>query len=622
MPPGFKLPDQEIDIWMPAGFGANQLQNRQGKFIKVVARLKPGVGLDQARSEMSTIAGRLQQYYPETNTGWDVKIARLSEVEVGKVRSALMLLLGAVGLVLLIACVNVANLLLARAAARQREFAIRAALGASRIRLIRQLLAESLLLAGLGGLAGALLASWGIRLIASLDLNNVPRLKEIAIDSSVFGFILAVSLLSVLVFGLAPALLTSRTGPQKVLKQQGRGSIGGSGRGLRSALVISEIAIALVLLIGAGLLIKSFLKLQAVEPGFNPDNLLTLRIWLSSSRYGDNPQQVRFFRQLTGQIERVPGVEAVGAIQDLPVRRNRMGYDFVMEGRPLPASGEKPDAAYRVVTPGYFAAMGIPILAGQGFTDRDDNNAPPVVIINQSMARQFWAGEDPIGRRIRFGGDNSRWYSIVGVVGDVKHMGLEEEEGPAIYQPHAQKPPFLRWMTVVVRMSVDPANLVGAIRSQVKAVDKDQPVYDIASMEEIISQSVANPRFYMVMLGLFAFTALILASVGIYGMLVYWVSQRRQEIGIRMALGAQQSDVLKLVLSQGVKISAIGVSLGVIAALVLSRTMSSLLYDVSPADPFTYLGVSLLFISVATLACYLPARRAVKVDPLEALRYE
>jgi putative ABC transport system permease protein len=476
------------------------------------------------------------------------------------------------------------------------------------------MLTESFLLAGLGGLIGILLAYWGVSIIPSMSPGDIPRIDETGINGRVLGFTLATTVISVVIFGLAPAMFASNANPQGVLKAEGRSKDGGSKGGLRNALVVSEIAVALVLLIGAGLMIKSFWRLQSVSPGFKPDNLLTLRIWLPSSRYAENHRQIAFFQQLINRIEKLPGVQSVGAIQDLPIQRNRMGYDFVIEGRPLPSSGDKSDAAYRVVTPDYFATMGIPLLSGRPFTGQDIQHSPPVVIINQSLARQFW--------RIQFGGEDTPWYAVVGVVGDVKHMGLDVEEGPAIYQPHAQKPEFLRWMTIVARTSVEPMSLVSAVRSQVLAIDKDQPVYDIAAMEQLLSRSVANPRFYMALLGLFAFISLVLATVGVYGILAFWVTQRTKEIGVHLALGAQQSDVMRIVMGKGFKLTLVGIALGLAGAFILTRVIHSLLYEVSPTDSITFAGLSLLLMSVAILACYIPARRATKVDPMVALRYE
>ncbi len=621
MPPDFRFPDEEAGIWVPAGFGAKQLQDRRGKFINVIARLKPGIELNQAQAEMDTIAARLQSEYPETNADWGARVARLDDVRVGNVRLALFVLLGAVVLVLLIACVNVANLLLARAAARQREFAIRAALGASRARLFSQLLTESFLLVLLGGAAGVLLASWGVSLITSLNPGDIPRLNETTLDGRVLGFTMVISVISVMAFGLAPALFASRPDPQESLKSEGRGSSSGSKRRLRNALVISEVAVALMLLIGAGLMIKSFLRLQSVDPGFNSDNLLTLRVWLPSTRYKENHRQIAFFQQLINRIKGLPGVQSAGAVQDLPIRRNRMGYDFAIEGRAILA-GDEPNAGYRAVTPDYFKTMSIPLASGRWFNEKDDSDAPPVVIINRSMARQFWSDEDPIGKRIRFGGEEAPWSTIVGVVGDVKHMGLDADEGPALYQPHSQKPEYLRWMTLVVRTNVEPLSIVSAVREQVSALDKDQPVYDVATMRQLVSESIANPRFYMTLLGLFAFVALILATVGVYGVLAFWVTQRTKEIGIHMALGAQQKDVMKRVMGKGIKLALTGVAIGLVGAFILTRALDSLLYNVSATDPTTFLAVSLLLIFVAALACYIPARRAMRVDPVIALRFD
>ena len=623
MPGNFKFPSPAVELWVPFGFSPAQKQDRAGKFLKVIARLKPNVKIEQARAAMSAIAGQLEQQYPATNTGWGVELAPFQENEVSQIRPALLLLLGAVGFVLLIAGANVSNLLLARASARRKEMAIRGALGASRRRLVNQMLTESALLAMLGGGAGALLAVWGMDILVSLNPGNIPRLGDARVDGRVLGFTLALSVLTALIFGLAPALLASKPDLIEAIKETGQAYSGRSALKLHGLLVVSEIAVALVLLVGAGLMIRSFLRLHQVNPGFNTENALTMRIWLPASRYGTNEQQTAFFQQVIGRLEGLPGVRSVGAIQDLPLKANRMGFKFDIEGRAANQPGKENDAAYRTTTPDYLRTMSIPLLAGREFTRQDDRNAPPVVIINQSMARQFWPDEDPIRKRIRFGEPDAPWYSIVGIVGDIKHMGLEAQEGAAFYQPYAQKQfTFLRWLTLVMRTDTEPTSMVAAARSQVQAVDKDQPVYEIATLEQLLSKSIAKPRFYTTLLGSFAMLALILGAVGTYGVMSFSVNQRRREIGIRLALGAGRGDILKLVIARGFRLALAGVAIGLGGALALTRLMSSLLFAISPTDPVTFVVISLVLIGVALGACFVPARRATRFDPMVALRYE
>jgi predicted permease len=623
MPPDFEFPDERAELWVPAGFSPSQKQDRAGKFLKVIARLKPGAQVEQARTAMSTIASHLEQQYPDANGGWGVDLAPLQEDEVGGARPALLLLLGAVGFVLLIACANVSNLLLARAATRRKEMAIRSALGASRPRLVSQMLTESALLALLGAGAGMLLAVWGMDLLISLNPGGVPRLGDARIDGRALGFTLALSMLTALIFGLVPALSASKPDLQKAIKGTGQTSTSNSGLKLHGMLVISEVAVTLVLLVGAGLMIKSFLRLNEVSPGFDTENMLTMRVSLPASKYGSNEQQSAFFQQVIDRIETVPGIRSVGAIQDIPLRANRMGFNFVIEGRATTLPVEEPNAAYRAITPEYFRTMSIPLLDGRGFTKQDDRDAPPVVIINRTLARQFFPGEDPIGKRLRFGERDAPWHSIIGIAEDVKHMGLDAQEGAAIYQPYDQKRfDFLRWMTLVMRADSDPAGMIAAVRGEVQAVDKDQPVYDIATLKQLLSTSVAKPRFYTALMGAFALLALILASVGTYGVLSFSVNQRRRDIGIRLALGAGRADIFKLVVVRGLLLALVGVGLGLGGALALTRLMSSLLFGVSATDPVTFVVIPLALVGVALGASFVPARRAMKVDPGVALRYE
>jgi putative ABC transport system permease protein len=623
MPPSFHFPDERVDIWRPMAMSAQQAQNRQGKWLSVIGRLKTGVSIEQASAEMNTIARQLEQQYPDANAGSGVQLLPLHEEIVGKISSLLLILLGAVGFVLLIACANIANLLLARASSRQKEIAVRAALGASRRRLISQFLTESLLLAVMGGVLGLLIALWGSDALIALSPGNIPRLQEAGMDGRVLGFTLLLALLTTLIFGLAPAWQASKPDLNEVLKEEGRGASSGSGRSLRSLLVVAEVAVSVVLLVGAGLMIKSFIQLQSVNAGFDPHNLLTMEVTLPPARYGQNQQQIAFFQQALEQIKTLPGVESAGAVQDLPFKFNAMSFPVTLEDQPARPAAEQPKAVYRAVTDDYFRTLGIPLLKGRWFTAQDDQNTLPVVIINQAMASRFWPDQDPLGKHIRFGEANDPAYAIVGVVGDIKHMGLDADEGAVMYQPHAQKRfGWLRWMTVVVRTNEEPMSLAAAVRSRIQEIDKDQPVYNVATMEQLLTKSIAQPRFSTLLLGVFALLALALTAIGVYGVVSYTIAQRTREIGIRMALGAQVRDVLRLVIGQGLKMVLLGVALGLSGAGVLSHVMKSLLFGVSATDPAIFAIISVLLTGVALLACYLPARRAAKVDPMVALRYE
>lgn len=623
MPRGFTFPDEKTDIWRPMAMSAQQTQNRQGKWLSVIGRLRTGVSIEQANTEMGAIARQLEERYPDANAGFGVHLVPLHEEIVGKVSTFLLILFGAVGFVLLIACANIANLLLARASSRQKEIAVRAALGASRRRLINQFLTESLLLAMMGGVLGLLFALWGSDALIALSPANIPRLKEAGIDGRVLGFTFLLALLTTLIFGLAPAWQASKPDLNDVLKEEGRSASSGSGRSLRSLLVVAEVAISVVLLAGAGLMIKSFIQLQGVDAGFDARNLLTMEITLPPSRYGQNQQQIAFFQQALERIKSLPGVQAAGAVQDLPFRFNEMSFPIALEGQPgLPAS-EQPKAVYRAVTEDYFRALGISLLEGRAFTAQDDQDTTPVVIINQAMANRFWPGDDPLGKRLRFGEANDPAYTIVGVVGNIKHMGLDAEEGAVMYQPHAQKrSPWLRWMTLVVRTTDDPMSLAAAVRGRIQEVDKEQPVSNVATIEQLLTESIAAPRFSTLLLGVFALLALALTVIGVYGVVSYTIAQRTREIGIRMALGAQMRDVLRLVVGQGSKLVLTGVALGLACAGALTHTMKSLLFGVSATDPAIFAIVAVLLSGVALLACYLPARRAAQIDPMVALRYE
>lgn len=623
MPPGFKFPldEEKTDFWSPHNPDSEMNAARGARYLSVVARLKPNVTLQQAQAEMDTISSRLEQQYPANNTGRGVRLVSMYEDTVGSVRPALLVLLGAVGCVLLIACANVANLLLARAAGRHKEIAIRTALGATRARIVRQLLTESLLLAIMGGSLGLLLAMWGLDLLVATIPASVPRVAEISLDARVLGFTLAVSALTGIIFGLAPALTASKLDLNESLKEGGRGSTEGVRRNrVRSLLVVSEIALSLVLLIGAGLLLKSFQRLREINPGFNPTNVLTMNLELPESKYAKADQQGAFFQQLLERTRTLPGVESLGVIDPLPLSGNNKTTTFNIEGRPPVAPTDQLSSNVRTISSDYFRAMGIPLLKGRALSERDNKDAPLVMVVNETLARQFFPNEDPLGKRATVYPFKTPC-EIVGVVGDVKHRTLEGEPTPEFYISYLQAPQPA--MALVARTaSGDPTNLVGAMRNAVGEIDKDQPISDIQTMNQLLSQSIAPGRFNMLLLGLFAFIALLLAAIGIFGVMSYSVTQRTHEIGIRIALGAQAVDVLRLVVGQGMALALVGVGLGLLGAIAVTRLMASLLYGVSATDPLIFAGISLLLTIVAFVACYVPARRAMKVDPMVALRHE
>jgi putative ABC transport system permease protein len=624
MPADFGYPYQNVGIWAPL---AGEDEARNSRWLTAIGRLKASATLKQARSELDTIAGRLEQSYTDSNAGWGVNLITLQDSITQEIRPALLMLLGAVGLVLLIACANVATLVLARGVSRRREFAIRVALGATRPRLIRQLLTESAMLSLLGGGLGILLALWGVGFLLVAAPRDIPRLNEIKIDGAVLGFTLAVSLLTALLAGLAPALLAANLDPYETLKEE-RIAAGGSRQPLRSLLVVAEVALALVLLTGAGLLIRSFLRVEQVDAGFRAENLLTMEMILTGPKYGSlNGQQV-FVTQTLQQIEALAGVESASAITTLPVggTSGQVNYSFVAEGRQA-REGEDPNAYYRSISPGYFQTMGIALAAGRYFSESDDQQAPRVAIINQAMARRIWPDQDPVGKRLRWtsgpwSGDQSQWMRIVGVAGDVKQYGLEAAEQLAVYVPYRQKNPAWRWLSLVVRTRADPGGLTRAVTGSIHAVDRNLPVYLVRPMEQILSESLGARRFSLLLLTILALLALVLASVGIYGVIAYSVSQRTREIGIRVALGARRRDILQVTLGQGLRLILFGVALGLGAAIALTRLLAGLLFGVSATDPLTLTGVTLLLAGVALLACYIPARRAMRVDPMIALRDE
>jgi putative ABC transport system permease protein len=601
---------------------AHDETERGSRHLRAIGRLKPGVTLEQAQAEMNVIASRIERAHPDFNTDYGVRLVSLSEDTVGGLRAALLALFGAVVFVLLIACANVGNLLLARSSARRREFAVRAALGAGRARIVRQLLTESVLLALAGGAAGLLLALWGIGLVESLGSSVTPLLAGVRVDYRVLAFTGLVSVLAGVAFGLAPALQVSSPDLNETLKAGGRTGDAGRGGRLRSALIVAEVALSLVLLAGAGLLVKSVTRLRAVDAGFNTSNLLTMNLALPSSRYRDGAAQAAFFDGLTRQIESLPGVEAAGFTSVLPLSGGFDGRALVVEDKPVPR-GQETNVDLYVATPGYLRAMQIALVDGRAFDEHDTADRAPVALVGETMARKLWPGQTPLGRRVRFPGSEKNpqpWRTIVGVVRDVKQYGLDRADVMQLYLPEAQYP--ASFMTMVVRSKSDTAALLGAVRREVGTADKELAVFGVATMEQLLADSVALRRFSMLLLGVFAAVAVALAGVGIYGVISYSVAQRTREIGVRVALGASRRDVLRLVLGRGLGLAGAGIALGLAGGLAVTRAISSLLFGVGARDPVTFAAVAALLAFVALLACLAPARRAMKVDPMVALRYE
>jgi len=622
MSPHFQFLSPHVDLWVPIAFNPSfELANRGQHSFEVVGRLKPGIVIEDAQAEFGAIAKRLELQFPDSNKGWGIELQPLQERGISNVRPMLLILLGAVGFVLLIVCANVANLLLARANTRQKEFAIRVALGASQLRTIRQLLTESLALAMCGGCLGLLIAYCGIDALISLSPENLPRVEQVQIDKAVLAFVLSVSALTGIIFGLAPALQVSRFDLNEFLKEGRHGSTGGGSCGrLRSLLVVSQVGLSLLLLISAGLMVRSFLRLHQVDPGFRSKRLLTMDLSLPQVKYPETQQRVNFIQGLLQKIENLPGVQSTSAVRGLPLSGQNSIVNLSVVGRhPLPP-WQFIGARYCQVGINYFTTMRIPLIRGRFFTEHDRDKAQPVVIISETMARQFFSNEEPIGQRINIGDGGPNPCEIVGVVGDVKHTGLDTEGEAQMYLPIYQR--CWPYLSLVVGTVGDPRSLVNAVRKKVWALDKGQPVHNIRTMEELMSDSVAQRRFSMLLLTLFSGLAVVLAVVGLYGVLSYLVSQRTHEIGIRMALGARRNDVLKLVLKKGLMLIVVGLAIGVAGALALTRVIANQLYGVSPTDPATFMGVSLFLTVVALLACYIPARRATKVDPMTALRYE
>jgi putative ABC transport system permease protein len=632
MPTGFQFPIEAspVEVWVTSSVDGEktdpkepaQYENRGSQFLVAVGRLKPGVTIEQAQAEMNVIAGKLEKQYPDSNTRSGVRLIPYHNDLVYDYSEALWLILGAVGCVLLIACANVANLLLARATARYKEIAVRAALGASRRRVIRQLLTECLLLSLVGGLLGLLLAWWGTEALVKLIPKDMPRLAEVNLDRWVFGFTLLISVVTGVVFGLAPALQASKIELTEAMKEGSRGAGGGRGR-LRSALVVAEIAMALVVLIGAGLLLQTFRRLQQVDLGFEAGNALTASVILPVTRYPKHEQVTAFYQALLARVKALPGVEAVSAIAPLPLSGDMFRISFEVEGRNIP-KGEQPSSHFRSISLDYFSAMKIPLLAGRAFTERDNASAPGVVIVNKTFANRHFPNENPIGKHIKPGVSvegEPVWREIVGVVKDVKHrQSLSRDYEPEYYVPHAQIP--FNGMSLIMRTTNDARSLARSIQQEVQALDRDVPVYRIKTLDQYLGVAVAQPKFSALLLSLFAGLALLLTAIGLYGVMAYAVVQRAQEIGIRIALGAQTGDVLKMVLRQGLKLTTLGLAIGLAAAYALTRYMQSLLFGVKATDPSTFAAIALLLIAVALMACWIPAKRATKVDPMVALRCE
>jgi len=623
MSPDLNFP-KGAEIYAPLTITPGLPPSRINQFYLGIGRLKPGVSLPAAQSEMDVIAGQLEKQYPETNTGRGVIIYPIVKDTVRMYSTALWVMMAAVGFVLLIGCANVANLMLARAAGRRREIALRVALGASRWRIVRQLLTESVLLGLLGGLLGILVGYWGVDLIRTANPGEAARFapgwNHLGINFPVLGFTLLLSVLSGVLFGLAPALQLSKPDLNSSLKESGRQNTASSHR-LRGGLVIAEIALSLMLLVSAGLLIRSFLGLIRNDPGFKSDNLITMNLMLPAAKYKDAPQRVSFYSDLINRVKQLPGVTSAAAVNHLPLGGSNSSEGFLIEGQPDPPPGQENEGRYRVCTPDYFRTMGIAILKGRAFTDQDKSDAPPVIIVNETLARKYWPNDDPVGKRIRFPGplDKNPWMEVVGVVQDVKHeMNLPIT--PDFYLPHAQD----SWpsMVLVAKTKSEPAAMAAPIRQQVWSLDKDQPVFDVHTMREVQSISLALYSFSSVMLSIFAVVALLLAAIGIYGVMFFAVTQRTQEIGIRMALGARTTDVLKLIVRHGMLLALIGAAAGLAGAFAMTRLLASLLFGVTPTDVWTFSLVTTGLLMVALAACFIPARRATKVDPLVALRYE
>ena len=618
-----QYPVDDTAVWIPLELNESQPDERH--FLFVVGRLTDDKNITEAQADINTIATKLEQQFPQSHTGYRVNIIPFRDSFIGPMRPVLTVLFGAVGFVLLIACSNVANLLLARASARSKEISIRVALGASRWRLTRQMLAESCMLALAGGILGVVFASVGVYLL----LANIPAelplpsfIKNIGLDWRVLGFTVLLSMVTGIIFGIFPALRASGVSPNSVLKEGERTNTVGYGQSrLRSTLIVAELALTMILLVAAGLLMKNVIQLQRTEPGLNSDNVLVMNISLPAAKYGQSDQKIAFYRETLERVRMLPGVNYAGVINNLPFR-GWTGFNFTIEGRPALLPGQVPEANERVVSCGYFQAMGIPLLKGREFTDREGPDAEPVVMVNHAMVQRYFPNEDPIGRRIRPGGSDSSapWYTIVGIVGDVLHFGLDKRPQAEIYKLNTQDP----WlgMTLVVRTKSEPLGMASAVKQQIWSVDPEQPISGISDMTHVLSDSLWQARILTYIQGVFGVVALLMAAVGLYGVVSQSVTSRMHEFGVRVALGAERIDIFKLVLRQGLKLVFVGSVIGLIGAIVLTKSLTVVLRNISPTDPVVYIAITVFLAAVTLLACYIPARRAAKTDPMEALRYE
>jgi putative ABC transport system permease protein len=623
MPGSFEFP-REAQLWVPLALPAASAPGEPDA-LAVIGRLKPGVSIEEAQGEMDVFAKREDSEYPKAKGWFNSHVTLLNEQVVGNTRIPLLLMLGAVGAVLLVACSNVASLLLTRSLVRRREFTVRAALGAGHRRLVRQVLTESLLLALAGGVVGIGLGEAGIYMVKVFGPANIPRLQEATLDPVVFAFALGITLFTGILFGLAPAVGAIRKNLSESLKEGSQRS-GGSPAGprIRKALIISQVALALVLVIASGLVTKTFFRLLSVETGFNAGHVLTFEVSLLDSKYKDNDHIVAVYDKLLHQLQSVSGVKSVGIVEAVPMAGSPDTTGILIPGRPTVDKKDSPVVSYTIASPGYFSAVGTPLLRGRDFLEADKSDSVPVTVINNAMARKFWPGEEPIGKQVGIDNSKNPPMTIIGIVADVKHLSFREDPGPQMYVPYTQKPwPSMQRMQVAVRTFADPTSVTGGVRTAIHSVDPDLPMAKVATLTTLADNSMAQPRFAMLLLASFGTLALVLASIGMYGVLSYSVSQRTQEIGVRMALGAQRRDIFRMVIGQGARLAGIGVLSGLFAALLLTQLMQGFLYGVKPIDPIIYgAAISLLLVSVAVVACYVPARRATRVDPMIALRDE
>ena len=623
MPASFQFPDKRTQIWTPLAVSDAAKANRGGFWLHVLGKLKPGVSIEQARAEMALIGGNLERQYPSSNVGYGVWVVPLLTQVVGNLRTGLLVLFGAVGFVLLIACANVANLFLARGAGREREIAVRAALGAGRRRLIRQLLTESFVFSVPAGAAGLLVAYWALRALIALAPVDMPRVDEIAMDNRVLWFTVAVSLASALIFGLVPAFRISRSDLNESLREGGRSLTGGVRASfVRSSLLVAEVALSVVLLAGAGLMIRSLVHLRALNPGFDASSILTMQLSAPYSKFPKGPRITALYESVIARLQAMSNVRSAGLITDIFLSTTPNSGVFTVEGKPLPPPEQATEATLDSVSPGYFRTLRVPLMRGRFFDERDQAGSTPVALINETMARRFWGNEDPVGRRFHFGWGttNVRWLTVVGVVGDMRRQGMDKLARVETFEPLSQQP--RSDLNLVVRTGDDPLKVAGAIQSELRGLEKDLVIQKMMALDEQISESLAQRRFQTLLLGLFAGIALLLAAIGIYGVMYHSVTQRTHEFGVRVALGAGAGEVLRMVLGQAVMLVVAGAAIGTLAALALTRLLASLLYGVGASDPLTYLAVFSVLIGSALLASYLPARRATKVDPTVALRYE